>query len=201
MDLGFIRSDEIAPDGGLSCLAGGSGRSIASSDIVRDLIENAAEKFDDGSVRDLIENAAEKFDDGSVRDLIENAAEKFDDGSVRDLIENAAEKFDDGSYSQPLSARDEGKEACPVAGLAQQLGRITTGESVLCRSTASCGSRRPTGSGTSGPSRAAGLERCTRPCSGDGRTPCRAAAPGHVAVVPDDVEHKAPPSQEEARHR
>lgn len=52
MDLGFIRSDEIVPDGGLSCLAGGSGRSIASSDFVRDLIGNdghAAEAFEDGS--------------------------------------------------------------------------------------------------------------------------------------------------------
>ncbi|EJK48690.1 hypothetical protein THAOC_32490, partial [Thalassiosira oceanica] len=97
MDLGFIRSDEIAPDGGLSCLAGGSGRSIASSDIVRDLIEN--------------------HHDGK---RATDAAEAFEDGSCAD-----------GSYSQPLSARDEKKEACPVAGLAQQLGRITTGESVV----------------------------------------------------------------------
>merc|ERR1719329_875876 len=49
MDLGFIRSDEILPDGGLSCLAGGSGRSIASSDFVRDIIGNDGRATEDGS--------------------------------------------------------------------------------------------------------------------------------------------------------
>merc|ERR1719263_993542 len=91
MDLGFIRSDEINPDGGLVGLMGDSGRSIQTSEFVRDLI-----------------------------------------GS-----NNTAEASDDGSYTAPLRGApehargDEGRRACPVVNLTQQLEKITTGDSAV----------------------------------------------------------------------